>query len=715
MRSATLTGPSRRLRLLCFAMLLGFVVLAARAAHLTVFDLRGKGWGERQIRTVLRLPAPRGLIVDRRGVELAVTIQAPSIYVVPRDVEDPDGTARVLARILGRDARVLAQELRHRRRFMFVKRWATREQAAEVRALELPGVGILKEPRRAYPAGALAGQLIGFANIDGEGVRAIEQQEDHVLRGHERTVIVERDARGRLLVVDPSLPRDTAGGDVRLTLDATLQASAEGALATLVERTGSRGGAVITLDPKTGDILSLAEYPPTDPNVFRTVDFPSTRSKAFLDAVEPGSTLKIFLLAGALDAGVVRANEMFDTGEGRLRVPGKTVRDHHAYGSISLTEVLQVSSNVGAVMIGQRLEPRRHYEVLRRFGFGRSTRSGFPQESAGLLRHWRGWKPIDHATISFGQGLSVTPIQLAAATAALANEGVWQKPRLVDAYRRPGGEWETTPREVGHRAVTKEAAAQTLRMMESVVSPSGTGRRAALSGVRVAGKTGTAQKFDEAAGHYSRTDYLAWFVGVVPADDPALVIAVVIDEPKGRAHGGGDHAAPLFAKLASAQLAHLGIVTAPERIRPVPFRTLIAESLKPKPKKPERIAKAKSAKEPSAATKTRKPLAPQRVAATAPAKPLAVPVPAVSAPPAGSAPPLGPAMLHTRLVPDFRGETLASAVRMAKEDSLELELQGDPRGLAVEQHPGPGTVLTGAKPLVRLRFNQDSQREKDEG
>jgi cell division protein FtsI (penicillin-binding protein 3) len=755
-RSATLAGPSRRLQWLCVLLLLGFVVLAARAAHLTVFDLRGKGWGERQIRTVLRLPAPRGLIVDRRGVELAVTLQAPSIYVVPRDVEDPDHTARALAKILGHDSQALAKQLRHRRRFTFVKRWASREEAAAVTALELPGVGILKEPRRAYPAGALAGQLIGFANIDGVGVRAIEQQENRTLRGHERTVIVERDARGRLLVVDPALPRDTAGGDVRLTLDATLQASAEGALAGLVERTGSRGGAVVTLDPKTGDILSLAEYPPTDPNVFRSVDFPSTRSKAFLDAVEPGSTLKVFLMAGALDAQVVRPDEMIETGDGKLRVPGKVIRDHHGYGLISAGEALQVSSNVAAVMIGQRLEPRRHYEVLQRFGFGRSTSSGFPQESSGLLRHWRNWKPIDHATISFGQGINVTPIQLAAAAAALANDGIWQKPRLVDAYRKPGGEWEPTPREVGHRAVSSVAAAQTLRMMESVVSASGTGRLAALSGVRVAGKTGTAQKFDSEAGRYSRTDYLAWFIGAVPADDPSLVIAIVIDEPQGPAHGGGDHAAPLFAKLAAAQLAHQGIVTEPVRLRPERFRTLLAETQqpeqgpqlpqeqpteqteqrKPEQPRPARVAQAaspasvKSAASPAShpaslvTPKIQVPAAPQAkiienppVAAAPPPSPdvaAAPPEPSAATPArrpsaASSASRLtAPEGAHTRLVPDFRGETLAAAMQMAKQDSLELELEGDPRGLAVEQEPGPGTVLTGIKPRVLLRFTQDS-------
>lgn len=710
MRSATLAGPSRRARLLCILLLATFLVLAARAAHLTVFGSRARTRGHSQVTKVLRLPAPRGLIVDRRDVELAVTIQAPSIYVVPNDLGDRAGTARQLARILEMDPRNLVGELERRKRFTFVKRWATREQADKIRRLELPGVGILKEPRRAYPAGALAGQLIGFANIDGKGVRAIEQQEDRVLRGRERTVTVERDARGRHLVVDPSLPRDTAGGDVRLTLDAKMQAAAEGALAALVERTGSRGGSVVTLDPKTGDVLSLAEYPPTDPNVFRNLRFASTRSRAFLDALEPGSTFKVFLIAGALDAGALQPDEMVDTAPGWLRVPGKTIRDHVDYGLISVPEILEISSNVGAVTLGQRLEPRVHYELLQRFGFGRSTRSGFPQESAGILRHYRGWKPIDQATLSFGQGVSVTPIQLAAATAALANDGVWQKPRLVAAHRATGADWKETPREVGHRVVSANAANHTLRMMERVVSATGTGRRASLRGLRVAGKTGTAQKFETEAGRYSKTDYLAWFIGVVPADDPQLAIAVVIDEPKGPAHGGGDVAAPLFAQVASAQLAHLGIVTAPESVRSKPFRTLVA---KMEAEEAERQASARAKARTKPATRIAKPAPrkPARVAqtpgpspASSPGEPTATPPPSVSAAPAET----------THLVPDFRGETLASARRMAAEDSLVLELEGDERGLAVEQHPDPGTVVTGNRPRVRLRFTLGS-RHREEG
>ena len=342
MRGATLIGPTSRVRLLCSLLLVCFLVLAGRAAHLTVFESRGKGWGQRQLRAVLRLPAPRGMILDRRDVELAITLQAPSIYVVPRDVEDRQATASALATVLGVDVAPLAAKLGAREQFTFVKRWASSSEATKIRALGLAGVGILKESRRAYPAGALAGQLIGFPNIDGKGVRGIEKLEDDTLRGEAQTVRVERIARGRVLADDRKLP-STAGGDVRLTIDSALQAEAEGALAVTVAKTRARGGIVVVIDPRNGDILALAEAPATNPNFFRASDFSSTRSQAFLDALEPGSTLKAFLLAGALDARVISPHDTFDTSPGWFRVRGKTIRDHHDYGKISTGEILQVS------------------------------------------------------------------------------------------------------------------------------------------------------------------------------------------------------------------------------------------------------------------------------------------------------------------------------------------------------------------------------------
>jgi len=339
------------------------------------------------------------------------------------------------------------------------------------------------------------------------------------------------------------------------------------------------------------------------------------------------------------------------------------------------------------VLISQRLTPEQHYDALRRFGFGRSTGSGFPQESAGIMRRHARWKPIDQATIAFGQGISVTLVQLAAATAALAADGVWREPRLVAARRDAGGSWRPADPGTERAAVSAATARRTVQMMESVVSPTGTGRRAALRGLRVAGKTGTAQKFDTELGRYSKTDYLAWFIGIVPADDPKLAIAVVLDTPKGDAHGGGDTAAPLFAEIAAAQLAHFGIATAPAPLRARPFPTLLAKALEEE--------KAREDRERATA---------RLLAET---KPLEEGMEAGAGieqeAEAAQERSLGQhAAAH--FVPDFRGATVDSAIRMAARDSLELELHGDRRGLAVEQHPDPGTVVTGDHPRVKLRF-----------
>jgi len=381
------------------------------------------------------------------------------------------------------------------------------------------------------------------------------------------------------------------------------------------------------------------------------------------------------------------ANDLIDTGTGSFELAGKVIRDHHPYGVISVGDALALSSNVGAVMIGQRLGPQRHHQTLRAFGLGSKTGSGFPLESAGLLRPWRDWKTIDHATICFGQGISVTPIQLAAATAALASGGIWRTPRLVAARRAPDAEWRESPPSAERRAVSPETASALLRSMERVVSAEGTGRRAGLRKLRVAGKTGTAQKFDAVAGRYSRSKYVAWFIGIVPADDPRLTIVVALDEPAGPARGGGDVAAPLFAQVATAGLAQLGILTSPEPIPARRFPTAVAETTSPAPETDARIAPA-----PSIARASRPPAATLKQTTVRSAEP--------------------ERRLQQRtgtLMPDFRGETLSATLRMAAEDSLLLEFVGDEGGLAVDQEPCPGTVVQGRQMRVRIRFTLDTE------
>jgi cell division protein FtsI (penicillin-binding protein 3) len=716
-------------------LLLALLLLAARAVQLTVINTDGRRHGNRQVHARITVPGARGAIFDRDHTELALSIDAPSIYVLPKLLEDPDLTARALARILGLKRRQVAKRIAEHTGFTYIARWVTERQAEQIAALELPGVGIEQEPRRTYPAGRLAAPLIGFADIDGKGVRGIEQMLDGWLKGSPRVASVERDARGRLLSSSPLDPRLAAGGDVVLSIDAGLQGQAEAALAEAVEASGAKGGVVISIDPKTGDVLALAEAPGFDPNRFRHMDYEKTRSRAFLDGVEPGSTLKAFAVAAALDAGAISPNEVIDTGEGWMRVPGKTIRDHRPYGLLDPSSVLKVSSNVGIVQIGQKLGPEAHHAALVRFGFGRATGSGFPNESAGLLRDWREWMPVDHATISFGQGISVTPMQLAMAVSALANGGELMRPRLVLSRRKSMGEWEhSEPASLG-RAVRAETAALMIGMLETVVSAEGTGRRAALAGVRVAGKTGTAQKLDLDEGRYSQTRYTAWFFGIAPADDPRLAIVVALDEPQGVSHTGGAVAAPLFARVAAAQLAHQGILTQPE---PIPARSLpILMAERESIEREEAVdgaaedpvasvaaerkvtARAEAQSAPFTAlrpvVRTQPPAEPPRAVALAPSpeppRPSAAIRHASSLPPVSAPSPQAAVMRahheiesQPLLVPDFHGQTPRAARSKAARESIDLRVLGGEIGLVVDQSPAPGTILGGRERTVILSF-----------
>jgi cell division protein FtsI (penicillin-binding protein 3) len=681
-RSEDLRRTSRRIRAVSLVIALGLAGLAARATHLAVIDRRGADRGESQTTSTYTLPAPRGLILDRNGAELALSVDSPSVYADPRAVADRPGTAKQLAKLLGREEKTLRARLERNGQFAYLARWVSEETAKRVAALDLPGIAILREARRAYPQRSLAAHVLGFANIDGVGVRGVEQLEDAWLRGEARAVPVLRDARRRALASAEIDPRRAAGGDVALTIDAAVQAEAEQALADGVAAAKARGGLVVAMDPKTGDVIALAEHPPFDPNAFRDTPFERTRARSFLDAVEPGSTMKPIVVAAALEKGAIRANDRIDCEGGAWRVPGKTLRDFHPHGILDVEGVIRVSSNIGAAKIGYEVGPEFHYDVLRKLGFGAPSGLGFPDESAGLLRPWKRWRPVDHATISFGQGISVTPVQLAAAFGAFANDGVWQAPRLVLGRRSPGGALEPVKLAPGRRAMKPEVARAVLHMMESVVGEEGTGKRAALRGVRVAGKTGTAQKIDPETGFYSQRSYLGWFVGVAPVEDPKLVIAVMIDEPRG-VRVGGVVAAPVFARVAAAQLARYDILTEPEIAPPglpskplpvppphrdaddLPVRQLEARATLPKPEIPPAPVDLAAEEEPQDAR-----LRVER---------------------------LGDAVL----VPDFSGRSAEEVRRATAGTRLRVEASGE--GSVIGQDPAPGTIL-GGDGTVRVRF-----------
>jgi cell division protein FtsI (penicillin-binding protein 3) len=563
MRSADLRRAVLRVRIVGLGLLACFVLLGVRATVLSLVPSKAHELAPKQAYTVLQLAPARGVITDRRGAPLALTVPAPSLYAIPKRVEDVPATARALAKVLGTNERAIEERLRLGSGFAFVSRWIDAKQAAAISALALPGIGLISEPRRTYPQGALAGRIIGFSNLDGEGVRGIEQSEQKWLAGHADSMVVKRDARGRILAEAGRDLLSTAGGDVALTLDSVLQAEAEAALADTVRATGAKGGLVIALDPASGDLLALAEAPAFDPNAFRKAKLHDSRSRIFTDALEPGSTFKTFAIAGALQHGAIRARDVFDCENGAWRVPGKTLRDTHPERLLDVGGVLQKSSNICAAKIGYALGAERHHATLAAFGFGSRSASGFPGESAGLLRNWRGWRPVDHATVSYGQGVSVTALQLAAATAAIANGGILHQPRLVLARRTGGGAWEKTAHAPGRRALREEVAAQVRDMLEGVVHVEGTALRASLVGVRTGGKTGTAQVLDPETRRYFASRYLNWFIGAAPIDAPRVVVVAMVEEPRGVGHTGGATAAPLFARAAAAALARRDIRTQP--------------------------------------------------------------------------------------------------------------------------------------------------------
>ncbi|MBW2698421.1 MAG: PASTA domain-containing protein [Deltaproteobacteria bacterium] len=716
MRSQALRSAAVRARALRLVFILAFMVLASRAGYLAVGQPRAADRGGKQTETEITLRGARGLILDRSGRELAISVDAPSVFVFPRLLENRQRAIADLARALGVSRRELEERIGSRTRFTYLARWLEDDRAQAVEALGLPGVGVEREARRTYPAGGMAAQLVGFADIDGKGVRGIEQMYDEWLRGSVRKLPLKRDARGVLLSSHAFDSRENAGGDIMLSLHAGLQAQAEAALAEAVTSTKAKGGVVIAVDPRNGDILSLAEAPGFDPNDFRHTPYAQTRSRAFMDALEPGSTMKAFLVAAALENGVISVTTAFDTGEGWIRVPGRTIRDHHPYGVINAAGVLRYSSNIGAVLIAGELGPERHHAALGGFGFGHATRSGFPTESAGLLRDWPDWKGIDHATVAFGQGMNVTPIQLAMATAALANGGLRMQPRLVLARRRPMSGWEDVkPVGVG-QAVSPAVAAHTLSMLETVVSGEGTGRRAALAGVRVAGKTGTAQIFDTETGHYSQTRYTAWFLGIAPADDPRIAIVVALHEPQGPSHTGGGTAAPLFARVAADQLARFGITTEPEPIAANPnprWKVAMKEreeqrrSIAAGPSAPGAAEAARALTIASGPTPESRAPAADRIPVPSPAAGARKAIPHVSTSP--------PATIEagraSAFVPDFHGESLTSAKEIAAGASLKLQVSGLARGRVVRQSPVAGTIVDGKQRTVVLRFST----EREEG
>ncbi|MBW2413398.1 MAG: penicillin-binding protein 2 [Deltaproteobacteria bacterium] len=540
-------GRRRRIIVVTVFALLAYGGLFARAVQLQALDA---SWlarrAELQRNGTLALGALRGPIVDRAGAPLALSAWVQSVSASPRLVDDRLATSRALGRALGIPAARVGAQLEPSRGFAWIARWVTPEQAERVRALDLAGVRLHPERKRFYPNRALAAAYLGFAGRDGNGLSGIELAFDESLRGTPTRLAVQRDGHGRRLMTTSGQTRERRGARLVLALDVKLQQLAEEALEHALESTQARHLSLVALDPRNGDVLALAEAPGFDPNRFWEANPGAFRTRSFVDAFEPGSTLKPFTLALALEAGVVRESDEFDCENGSWQVHDRVIRDWRPHGVLDVRDILAMSSNIGAAKVANRLGSQRLVSGLRRLGFGERTGSRFPGEAAGILRPLREAQSVERANLAFGQGLTVTTLQLAASGAVFANGGRRVHPRMALRLEDEHGVTEF-PSGLGERVLPAEVADRVLRMMRRVVEH-GTGASAAVPSLRVAGKTGTAQKVVD--GRYSQEHYVASFLGIFPADAPRLVIAVVVDEPRRGAHTGGGAAAPIFRTVA---------------------------------------------------------------------------------------------------------------------------------------------------------------------
>jgi cell division protein FtsI (penicillin-binding protein 3) len=540
--------PAWRSRLMALLILFSFVVLIGRAFYLQILDtdfLQEKG--ESRYRRDIEITASRGRIADRHGDVLAISTPMRSIWAVPPAVQLSAEQTQQLAALLETDAQALTRKLTTDKPFVFLRRQIPPPVAAQVAALKLPGIGQDQEYRRFYPTGEMTAHMVGFTGVDDKGLEGAELAFHGKLLGTPGSRSVIKDRRGQIVEDVGSIKPPQDGEDINLALDSKVQYLVYSQLKQAIADSKAKAGGAVVLDVRTGEILALANWPTYNPNNRTNLSGAQLRNRALTDTFEPGSTLKPFTIALAMDTGKVRFDTPINCAPGRLRIGNATISDTHRYGVLSVAEVIQKSSNVGASKIAAMLPAQAMWEMFEGVGFGQVPGLGFPGAVSGRLRPWKTWRPIEQATMSFGHGISVSLIQLARAYTVFARDGDLVPLSLTRvASSRPRGEQVFSP----------QTAREVRAMLEMAVRPGGTAPRAQIPGYRVAGKTGTARKLE--GGRYSTKKYVASFVGFAPASDPRLVVAVMIDEPRGKYYGG-EVAAPIFAAVMAGTLRTLGI------------------------------------------------------------------------------------------------------------------------------------------------------------
>lgn len=558
-------------RIIFLQTIFGLVAIGAltRAYHLQVNRHENfSSLSETQYLAEIKVPAWRGDILDRNGKKLATTSMVPSVCANPREVTDPILTAEKLSKLLGVDRHRLVQRLSSNKYFVWVQRQVTPKLAERVMELGLPGVRLTDELKRFYPNDHVASHVLGFTNIDGEGLEGLERGYESRLQGKPLVVNAYRNGRGKKSLAESIDEREARGSNLHLTLDLNIQEVAENAIAKAVAQFSAKSAVAVAIEVDSGDVLAMASYPSFDPSKAGKAEASHRRNRAVTDSYEPGSTMKPFVLAAALSNRTV--DEQFEVfGEkGRYRVGRHTIRDTSPKEWMDLTTVIAKSSNIGIAKIGELLGREDLYATYKALGFGERTNIGLSGEIAGILRPSKRWADIELATLSFGQGMTTNILQLATSYVALASDGSFRKPRLVKQIESSDGTVIEVPRNSKARVFQPGAVAALRPMLKKAASPEGTGSAARVAGFHVAGKTGTAQKVDPVMGGYSQELYVASFAGFLPVDNPRVVIAVAVNEPQD-VHTGGKVAAPVFAEIGAAAMLQLGVAPDPSALHVV--------------------------------------------------------------------------------------------------------------------------------------------------
>ena len=626
-----------RLRLGCvkIVFLVVFLIVGGRAFQLQLFQGdRLMRLGQRQhLKEWIVLPK-RGAVYDRGNEPLALSLESQSVYVRPHRLRNLAEANSTLAGILKMKPAEVAQKLAAKKPFVWLKRQVSPVEAEQIQVLRMDGIGMYLEPTRYYPQGGLAGHLLGFVNRDSEGLEGIELKYNDYIRGAAGSSVSERDALGRRVLVEGVEQLQVPpGSDVHLTIDSPIQHLAEKELEGAIHKYRAKAGVAIVVDPATGEVLALANYPTFDPNKASQQSADQKRNRAVTDSFEPGSTFKTILAAAALEEGVVGKDDLFYCEMGKYLYAGRIIHDTHPHGWLPFSKILQVSSNIGFTKVAEKLKKDRYFRYIDKFGFGRVTGLDVPGEVPGLLRRPETWSGIDLATHAFGQGVSTTPMQMVMAYAAIANGGILMRPYVTRKVVSPQGEVlvENQP-QIVRRVISEKTAKLLSSMLRDVTNEGGTGTEAKVDGFDVAGKTGTAQKAER--GSYSAKKRVSSFIGFVPADNPRLVSLVLVDEPEGNVYGG-IVAAPAFRNIVQGALRQLAV--APRNGVVIPSMPAQVEAAAQRPiKRP--VLQLVASKEDA--------------------------------------------------VPDFLGLSMRGALEKAQSMRISLKMQGN--GYVVKQNPAPG-------------------------